>query len=172
MDRNHYDATLRQRMNFVTENDIEETIRKDREYNSSWKKRGGTNAFFMLARKWDRLEEQLHNLSERHPGASDYDIFEGLLRDTRREGLIDDIRDLRRYLLLVECELIGLPPREGYESPGVRMDYLKWSTQPSTWEPRAEVGPGTTGRAEHPSPFGFDPDVDTVPSDVEASNGN
>ena len=51
----------------------------------------------MLARKWDRIENQVND--------SNYDIFLALEEDGRQEGLIDDIRDLRRYLLLVEAEM-------------------------------------------------------------------
>lgn len=65
-------------------------------YGNSWKKRGGIGAFMMLARKWDRLEKFLSEHG--------WDIFAALDADSRGEGLIDDIRDLRRYLLLVEAE--------------------------------------------------------------------
>lgn len=34
-----------------------------------------------------------------------YDIFHHLATDTRAEGVIDDVRDLRRYLMLVEAEM-------------------------------------------------------------------
>jgi hypothetical protein len=66
-------------------------------YGDSWKKRGGTGAFMMLARKMDRLELQAKNFN--------YDIFVAIEEDTRAEGIIDDIRDLRRYLMLVEAEM-------------------------------------------------------------------
>jgi len=66
-------------------------------YGNSWKKRGGVGAFMMLARKWDRLENYLPKVA--------YDIFKALAEDTRSEGVIDDIRDLRRYLMLVEAEM-------------------------------------------------------------------
>lgn len=66
-------------------------------YGDSWKKRGGVSAFMMLSRKWDRLERQC----ESHK----YDIFEAIKSDRRAEGIIDDIRDLRRYLMLVEAEM-------------------------------------------------------------------
>lgn len=36
-----------------------------------------------------------------------YDIFDAIERDERSEGIIDDIRDLRRYLLLVEAEMMA-----------------------------------------------------------------
>jgi hypothetical protein len=53
----------------------------------------------MLARKWDRIENQAKK--------ENYDIFETIRKDPREEGIIDDIRDLRRYLLLVEAEMLG-----------------------------------------------------------------
>lgn len=71
---------------------------KDKQYGSSWKKRGGVGAFMMLARKWDRIEE----LVEKH---FNWDLFAAIESDHRPEAVIDDIRDLRRYLLLVEAEM-------------------------------------------------------------------
>ena len=61
----------------------------------------------MLARKWDRLEMRLSKdiKGGAKGNASPYDIFAHVLADQRPEGVIDDIRDLRRYLILVEAEL-------------------------------------------------------------------
>lgn len=70
-----------------------------RSYGPSWKQRGGTGAFMMLARKWDRLEPQV----KKHG----WDIFKAISKDKRAEGIIDDLRDLRRYILLVEAEMIA-----------------------------------------------------------------
>lgn len=36
---------------------------------------------------------------------AEWDIFKAIDQDARPEGVIDDIRDLRRYLLLVEAEM-------------------------------------------------------------------
>ena len=36
---------------------------------------------------------------------SAYDIFHAIASDRRAEGIIDDVRDLRRYLMLVEAEM-------------------------------------------------------------------
>ncbi len=76
--------------------DAQGLIAAHKHYGNSWKKRGGVSAFMMLCRKWDRLEKFL----EEHG----WDIFKAMDADTRGEGIIDDIRDLRRYLLLVEAE--------------------------------------------------------------------
>jgi hypothetical protein len=72
----------------------------EKSYGDSWKKRGGVGAFMMLARKWDRIAQQN---SMKNTG---YDIFKAIKQDNYSEtGLLDDIRDLRRYLLLVEAEM-------------------------------------------------------------------
>lgn len=77
--------------------DKEALVEKGRHYGDSWKKRGGAGAFMMLARKWDRLEKICQE--------NNWDIFELLRKDSREEGILDDIRDLRRYLLLVESQI-------------------------------------------------------------------
>ena len=69
----------------------------ERSYGDSWNQRGGVGAFMMLARKWDRLEKQVNEHG--------YDVFKAANEDQRPEGIMDDIRDLRRYLFLVEAEL-------------------------------------------------------------------
>ena len=71
--------------------------RAEEDYGDSWRKRGGIGAFMMLARKWDRIEKQVYDYT--------YDIFLALDEDKRPEGLMDDIKDLRRYLLLVEAHM-------------------------------------------------------------------
>jgi hypothetical protein len=78
--------------------DIQLVIEADIAYNGSWQTRGGVGAFMMLARKWDRFEPR----TKKHG----YDVFEAIRQDTRREGVIDDVRDLRRYLALVEAYAI------------------------------------------------------------------
>jgi hypothetical protein len=87
----------RSRLESVARADVAETLTKDREYHGSWQKRGGVGAFMMMARKWDRIEPQV--------AAFGYDVFAACRTDTRAEGLRDDIRDLRRYLMLVEAWL-------------------------------------------------------------------
>jgi hypothetical protein len=66
-------------------------------YGFSWKQRGGVGAFMMLARKWDRMENRVRNM--------EWDVFKAIATDDRGEGVIDDVRDLRRYLMLVEAEM-------------------------------------------------------------------
>ena len=79
--------------------DVEALKVAEQSYGTSWKQRGGVGAFMMLARKWDRIENQTQR--------EKYDIFQTIRIDNREEGVIDDIRDLRRYLLLVEAEMLG-----------------------------------------------------------------
>jgi hypothetical protein len=74
--------------------DVTALMKAEKSYGISWKKRGGVGAFMMLARKWDRIENQVKNHG--------WDIFATVKKDTRPEGILDDIRDLRRYLLLVD----------------------------------------------------------------------
>jgi len=74
----------------------------EKQYKGSWKRRGGIGAYMMLCRKWDRLENRIEDSTQEH---TQYDIFDAIAKDERAEGLIDDIRDLRRYLTLVEAEM-------------------------------------------------------------------
>lgn len=87
---------LARKLLVIAIDDVQTILKKNKEYGSSWKKRGGVGAFMMLARKWDRLEPQV----EKH----NYDVIEAMNTDTRQEGIIDDIRDLRAYLFLVQTE--------------------------------------------------------------------
>ena len=100
-------------MNYIAEiaaEDVSTLEIKDQSYGSSWKKRGGVGAFMMLARKWDRLENQCK--------AKGFDIFGTIERDGSldkscldvSDGVLDDIRDLRAYLLLVESETMAQHP--------------------------------------------------------------
>ena len=88
---------LRTQLQTVADADVEQLVRKDAEYGSSWKKRGGTGIFHNLDRKWSRIEKQ----SEDHG----WDILAAFTADSRPEGIADDIGDLRRYLMLLEAHL-------------------------------------------------------------------
>jgi len=94
--------------------DAEALSHAQESYGDSWKKRGGVGAFMMLARKWDRIENQ----TKKH----NYDIFEAILSNPSNEGIIDDIWDLRRYLFLVEAEIrrefvCGFTPEAPQDAP-------------------------------------------------------
>ena len=71
--------------------------RAEEDYGDSWGKRGGVCAYMMLDRKWDRIENQVVEKG--------WDIFKSIEQDIRPEGILDDIKDLRRYLLLVEAHM-------------------------------------------------------------------
>ena len=86
-----------QKVNTLANEDVKGLHEAEQSYGDSWKKRGGVGAFMMLARKWDRLENQVTKVN--------YDVFQAVKEDTRPEGILDDIQDLRRYLLLVEAEV-------------------------------------------------------------------
>lgn len=108
----------------VAEEDLRYVDEKDRSYGGSWKRRGGVGAFMMLARKWDRLEVFLSGVK--------YDIFEAIEQQTKAEidlhisrvpagffgtavppeigkdgTVLAEVRDLRRYLMLVEAEMMA-----------------------------------------------------------------
>jgi|TARA_R100000656_G_scaffold109441_1_gene81466 hypothetical protein len=82
----------------LLESDLIGLTEAEQAYGNSWKKRGGIGAFMMLARKWDRIENQVKT--------HDYDVLKALQADGSETGILDDIRDLRRYLLLVESEIV------------------------------------------------------------------
>lgn len=109
----------------VADSDVAGLKKAEESYGDSWKRRGGIGAFMMLARKWDRLERRCETVPTKNPvalpvqglpsakfvrseGEGDrFDIFCHIDYDPRSEGVIDDIRDLRRYLMLVEAEMIA-----------------------------------------------------------------
>ena len=80
---------------------------KESIYNGSWKKREGIGAFFVTVRKWDALE----NILEKLYG---YDVFKGALEQGDGDGtVLDQIRDMRRYLALIESEVLRLRIERG-----------------------------------------------------------
>lgn len=85
----------------IADKDIAVLDEKRVEYGDSWKQRGGIGAFFAFVRKWDRIE----NRSK----AYGYDVFRACMTDSDimaiDESFLDDIGDLRRFLMLVECEI-------------------------------------------------------------------
>ena len=85
-------------LNDISMDDVANLLLAEKSYKGSWQRRGGVGAFMMLARKFDRIEAQVQEYG--------WDIFEATHKDQRIEGIIDDIRDLRRYLLLVEAYIM------------------------------------------------------------------
>lgn len=114
--------SFRERLSTLATVAVETLCVKDAEYGSSWRKRGGIGAFMMLARKWDRLETQVT--------AHNYDIFKAFESDDRPEGIIDDIRDLKSYLMLVEEHLLSL---KSVNTPTI--------SQPDEWSDDRKISP-------------------------------
>lgn len=84
---------------------VDVILYKNREYGGSWKSRGGVGAFMMFARKWDRLENALTIRNEKGVSVGFRDLFELAITDDRPEGIIDDLEDLRNYLILAIDEI-------------------------------------------------------------------
>ena len=104
----------------VAESDVRGLRNAEKSYGNSWKRRGGVDTFNMLARKWDRVEKRLATSS----GASPYDIFEHIAADTKSDGFIDDVRDLRRYLMLAEAEIVARAAMNADDSGRGYLDQL------------------------------------------------
>lgn len=92
-------STMCERIASICASDTATLYSKGKTYGDSWKKRGGTGAFMMLARKWDRIENQC--------AKEKYDVFTAVDKSSKCDGLLDDIRDLRAYLLLVEDHIVN-----------------------------------------------------------------
>jgi hypothetical protein len=93
----------------VASQDVEGLLEAERNYGESWCKRGGVGAFMNCTRKWDRLEQML-----KAGGDFDkYDIFTAIEVEVKAggekgEAILDAVRDLRRYLLLVEAKMLAV----------------------------------------------------------------
>ena len=88
-----------EKMKDVAQNDLAALQKAEKSYGDSWKRRGGVGSFMMLARKFDRIEHQ----AQKHG----WDVFEAGEVYVGEAGLLDDIRDLRRYLLLTEEHILA-----------------------------------------------------------------
>lgn len=102
----------------VTMADVACLEEKERTYGGSWKRRGGGGVFMMLARKWDRLENMLgtpsRTINRSRAGKQNleierWDVFAHIESNTTGEdgSVLAEVRDLRRYLLLVEAEMVA-----------------------------------------------------------------
>lgn len=144
--RDYSEETLR----LIAEEDVRETWRKDVSYSRSWRKRGGVGAFMMLARKWDRLEEFCKRCD------ATWDIFRSIFNTgySGEDGTtLAEIRDLRRYLLLVEAEMRARGP--GHFPINVEVVSVSGSGGKSK-------GSGSGGGGME-RPFGFDTSLDSIP---------
>jgi hypothetical protein len=122
---------------------------KDCQYDASWKKRGGPGAWFTIVRPWDRLSTFMEQPKEGGgfmdgiPRWNQHDIF-GAVRAEGLEGpdgsVIACIRDLRRYLLLVEAHMTEelSEPSAGHVFANVAkalgdLDFAKVEERISSW---------------------------------------
>ena len=110
-------------MRNIAQRDLEALKKAEESYGNSWRRRGGVGAFMMLARKFDRIEHQ----SERHA----WDIFEAGEAFKGEAGLLDDIRDLRRYLILVEDFILHNEETQNTEE-------AQWEYSTGSEEPQEE----------------------------------
>ena len=97
---------FQERLQELANDDVAGLLHAKVSYGNSWKRRGGIGAFMMLARKWDRISNQCK--------AVGWDVFKAIEANPTDTGILDDIRDLRRYLLLVQEEMQG----NGFRDPG------------------------------------------------------
>ncbi len=112
----------------VAESDVRGLKNAEKSYGNSWKRRGGVDTFNMLARKWDRVEKRLATSRDDVAGslsATPYDIFEHIAADTKSDGFIDDVRDLRRYLMLAEAEIAAREAANAEDSGRGYLDQLQ-----------------------------------------------
>lgn len=98
----------------VAQSDVEGILVGEEEYDRSWMKDGGVGAWFTMKRCLDRLPV----LVSRKPSDSGdrFDIFQHVLADKAGTGVLDSVRDMRRYCMLVEAELV----RQGHNLPPQR----------------------------------------------------
>lgn len=89
-----YDTQLK-RLRLYAYRIAEMVADKDKQYGSSWRKRGGPGAFMVIARKWDRIEQACQRADNQ------YDIFSCFASEGRTEGIGDDVIDLIGYLLVL-----------------------------------------------------------------------
>lgn len=89
----------------ITEGDLDYVRRKDAQYQASWKRHGGVGAFFTIVRPWDRLYSMVTAPDKVWP---QYDLMRAVLHemDGKDGSVLACVRDLRRYLLLVEAEAL------------------------------------------------------------------
>lgn len=132
------DLTYHRHLTSVALADIDHVLKKDTQYAASWKQRGGVGAFFTIVRPWDRFVNMLD--PSKVPGDAReapisaranrpvpaFDLFEAI----RADGLVGEdgtiiacVRDLRRYLLLVEAHMIEEMTGDAPRTPLTRMDF-------------------------------------------------
>lgn len=92
-----------QRLKALVSKDVERLLAGRQKYGDSWRKRGGREAYFNVTRKIDRMERACEQAKV------DCDLFAAIKANPAsdgdvagKDGLLDDLRELRHYLLLCE----------------------------------------------------------------------
>jgi hypothetical protein len=127
--------------------DVEGLEKADSRYGDSWIKRGGPGAYFVTVRKIDRLEEEVKS--------TNFDIFEAVRKYPGKDGTLDTIRDLRRYLMLIEAEILlrkGTHPDWSYSNKEVISNVEK---RLGIMSPSALKKNVQTQKTEQDRPFGY-----------------
>lgn len=146
-----------------------EASKKDYEYKSSWRKRGGVGAYFTFVRKWDRIEAAVETDTFLGQPVNPYDVFQRFALDTRKEGIKEDVSDVVGYMLVLLEHMVeeGLVTKVFDLSFDGGYDYEAKEPDPVV-PPRPDACPTSpglerSGRTEQPRPFGFDPEQDVSP---------
>lgn len=100
----------------IADADVKSLSDAQKRYGDAWCKRGGISVFTKLADKWDKIQDYLTKPPKSDeafyngPSFAPYDVFGAVYETKAVNGVIDDIRDLRRYLMLIEayCTDCGL----------------------------------------------------------------
>jgi len=114
-----YSSAYLKNLKVIYDEDIKVLHHKDKTYQGSWNKRD-YSAFENLARKWDRI----HVICSKHG----WSVFAALGDDSSAQGhdgtILAEIRDLRRYLALVEAAFVESHPNLPleYNTPGTPDD--------------------------------------------------
>lgn len=83
----------------LLDGDLAKLRKAEESYGHSWISRGLRGAYFVMVRKIDRFENQMRQVN--------FDLPAALRAFPGKDGILDDIRDLRQYLFLIEAEIIA-----------------------------------------------------------------
>jgi len=159
-DINRYDRQII-RLRAITKELLEYVNEKDFHYGSSWRKRGGAGAFFVMARKWDRIEQACETLE-----SSKYNIFDVFDKDDRSETILDDCLDLVGYLLILIDHMIEVGYVTKIDALRIKFDPAPKVESTATWKDKSSVVT-TAEPTGMQTPCGFDEEMDAIPEEKE-----
>lgn len=96
---------LKSALEIVTKQDLEGVLVGEEEYSRSWLRHGSVGAFFTMIRCMHRFDVLCSRPASNN---IEYDVFQHCLDSIGDSGVLNSVRDARRYLLLLEAELIRL----------------------------------------------------------------